>query len=583
MTTRKNDPQYCEPDMSGMSEVEQQRFILLNLSNPWWRLNNLYKIQDEKGNLVTFRMRPAQRRLFRNMHNKNIILKARQLGFSTSIDIYLLDQALFTPHLKCGIIAQDKGAAGEIFRTKIAVPFDNLPGWLRATFTVVERRSGANGGFILFGHGSSIGVATSFRSGTVQRLHISEHGKICAKYPAKAKELRTGTLNAVAEECIIFDESTAEGVGGDYHSMCMTAIELEQAGLDLTNQDFKFHFYPWYDDPKYSAAVPAGGLRLSKYHLEYFAAVEQRMGITLTGEQKQWYIGKERTQGEEMKQEFPSTPEEAFLTSGRRVFDAIATMRAGGRCITPLIVYDIDPTTGKKSKVQALRGGNKEELQRTLMNHLLVWELPDPDEDYAIGADIAEGLEHGDRSSFDVVKKSSGEQVAHWYGHLDAELFAMLLAHVGRFYSSVIQRGSSESLSIPAYIGPERNNHGHAVILALRKIYPTSRIYTEEYIDRDTDEETAKLGWLTTKQSKPIVIEGMKTLLREDCDGIRWAGTITEMSSYVYDKKGSMNAQEGCFDDQVMSYCIAQEMRARMPARPVVFHERSTSQHWMTQ
>lgn len=582
MTSRKSEPQYCEPDLTGMSEEEQRLFILTKLSNPWWRLNNLYKIQDEKGILVTFRMRPAQRRLFRNMHNKNTILKARQLGFSTSIDIYLLDQALFTPNLKCGIVAQDKQAAGEIFRTKIAVPFDNLPGWLRASFTVVERRSGANGGFILFGNGSSVGVATSFRSGTVQRLHISEHGKICAKYPAKAKELRTGTLNAVADECIIFIESTAEGVGGDYHSICTAAIELEQAGIELTAQDFKFHFYPWYDDPKYQSPVPAGGLRLSKYHQKYFAAVEQRMDITLTDTQKQWYIGKERTQGEEMKQEFPSTPEEAFLTSGRRVFDAIATMRAGGRCITPLIVYDMDPVTGKKSKVQTLRGGNKEELQRTLMNHLLVWELPDPDDDYAIGADIAEGLEHGDRSSFDVVKKSTGEQVAHWYGHLDAELFAMLLAHAGRLYSGIVRQGEHET-QIPAYIGPERNNHGHAVIQKLREIYPTSRIYTEEYIDRDNDDETAKLGWLTTKQSKPIVIEGMKTLLRENCDGIRWLGTITEMSSYVYDKKGSMNAQEGCFDDQVMSYCIAQEMRARMPARPVTVYNDTRPQHWMTQ
>ncbi|TKU59817.1 terminase [Citrobacter sp. wls713] len=582
MTSRKSEPQYCEPDLIGMSEEERRLFILTKLSNPWWRLNNLYKIQDEKGILVTFRMRPAQRRLFRNMHNKNTILKARQLGFSTSIDIYLLDQALFTPNLKCGIVAQDKQAAGEIFRTKIAVPFDNLPGWLRACFTVVERRSGANGGFILFGNGSSIGVATSFRSGTVQRLHISEHGKICAKYPAKAKELRTGTLNAVADECIIFIESTAEGVGGDYHSICTAAIELEQAGIELTAQDFKFHFYPWYDDPKYQAPVLAGGLRLSKYHQKYFSAVEQRMGITLTDSQKQWYIGKERTQGEEMKQEFPSTPEEAFLTSGRRVFDAIATMRAGGRCITPLIVYDMDPVTGKKSKVQALRGGNKEELQRTLMNHLLVWELPDPDDDYAIGADIAEGLEHGDRSSFDVVKKSTGEQVAHWYGHLDAELFAMLLAHAGRLYSGIVQQGEHET-QIPAYIGPERNNHGHAVIQKLREIYPTSRIYTEEYIDRDNDDETAKLGWLTTKQSKPIVIEGMKTLLREGCDGIRWMGTITEMSSYVYDKKGSMNAQDGCFDDQVMSYCIAQEMRARMPARSVTVYNDTRPQHWMTQ
>ncbi|EQB1035848.1 terminase, partial [Escherichia coli] len=255
-------------------------------SNPWWRLNHLYKIQNEKGELVTFRMRPAQRQLFRNMHNKNIILKARQLGFSTAIDIYLLDQALFIPHLKCGIVAQDKQAASEIFRTKIAVPFDHLPDWLRASFTIVERRSGASGGYILFGHGSSIQVATSFRSGTVQRLHISEHGKICAKYPAKAKELRTGTLNAVSDECIIFDESTAEGVGGDFYDMSNRAQEITASGLLLTAQDYKFHFYAWWQDPKYSARVPESGLKLSREKMTYFSAVEKAMNITLTDEQK---------------------------------------------------------------------------------------------------------------------------------------------------------------------------------------------------------------------------------------------------------------------------------------------------------
>ncbi|MEQ9871065.1 terminase [Pectobacterium odoriferum] len=553
-----------------MTEAQQRLFILSKLSNPWWRLNNLYKIENEKGQLVTFRMRPAQRQLFKHMHYRNIILKARQLGFSTAIDIYLLDQALFNKNIKCGIIAQDKNAAGEIFRTKISIPFDNLPGWLRSSFKITERRSGANGGYILFSHGSSIQVATSFRSGTVQRLHISEHGKICAKYPAKAKEVRTGTLNAVHDGCIVFDESTAEGVGGDFHTMSTRALELAQSGVDLTMQDYKFHFYPWFDDPKYVAPVPAGGLRLSKYHQEYFAAVEAATRITLSDEQKQWYIRKEVEQGEEMKQEFPSTPQEAFLTSGRRVFAAINVMHAEGRCSPPFIVYDVEPETGKRTKVQALRGGDKEELQRTLQNHLLVWELPDPDEDYAIGADIAEGLENGDRSSFDVVKKSTGEQVAHWFGHLDAELFAQLLTHIGKWYNT-------------AYIGPERNNHGHAVLQKLRDIYPVRAIYAEQHLDRDNDDETPKLGWLTTKQSKPVVTEGLKTLLREKASGIRWIGTINELNTYVYDAKGSMGAQTGCFDDQVMSYAIAQEMRARMPARPKLKPiDRSKPTHWMS-
>ncbi|EBT8937133.1 terminase [Salmonella enterica] len=569
MISPKNEPQYCEPDLSGMSESEQRLFILTKLSNPWWRLNHLYKIQNEKGELVTFRMRPAQRQLFRNMHNKNIILKARQLGFSTAIDIYLLDQALFTPHLKCGIVAQDKQAASEIFRTKIAVPFDNLPSWLRASFTVAERRSGASGGYILFGHGASIQVATSFRSGTVQRLHISEHGKICAKYPAKARELRTGTLNAVADDCIIFDESTAEGVGGDFYEMSNRAQEITTSGLGLSPQDYKFHFYAWWQDPKYSAKVPASGLRLTREKAAYFAAVEKAMNITLTGEQKQWYINKETEQREEMKQEFPSTPQEAFLTSGRRVFNAESTLQAEAGCIPPLIVYDIEPVTGNKTKAQALRRGEKDELRRTLMNYLLVWELPDPDEHYAIGADTAEGLAHGDRSSLDVVKKSTGEQVAHWFGHLDAELFAHLLAHVGKMYNT-------------AFIGPERNNHGHAVILRLRELYPPRFIYNEQHIDRDNDDDTPRLGWLTTRQSKPVLTEGMKTLLNNGISGIRWYGTLSEMNTYVYNAKGSMNAQEGCFDDQVMSYCIAQEMRARMPVRMKPQPTERTRKHWMT-
>ncbi|WP_235896307.1 phage tail tip fiber protein [Yersinia rochesterensis] len=274
-----------------MSEAEQIAYIKAHLSDVWWRLNNLYKIVNEDGELVTFRMRPAQRELFKNMHYRNIILKARQLGFSTGIDIYLLDQALFNKNLSCGIIAQDLPAAGEIFSTKISVPFDNLPPWLRATFPVSTRREGANGGHIEFAHGSKIRVSTSFRSGTVQRLHISEHGKICAKYPAKAKEVRTGTLNAIKDGCIVFIESTAEGVGGDFHTMSTRAMDLGQLNLPLTSQDYKFHFFAWWQDPKYQTSVPTGGLRLSKYHQAYFAAVEQAMGITLLDEQKQWYKG----------------------------------------------------------------------------------------------------------------------------------------------------------------------------------------------------------------------------------------------------------------------------------------------------
>ena len=549
-------------------DTADRDYIKAHLGNKWWRMNNLYMVENEQGELVRFKLRPVQEFLFKNMWWLNDVLKARQLGFSTAIDIWLLDEALFNRNLKCGIIAQDQKAAGEIFRTKIEVPFDNLPDWLRAALPLKSRRGRSQGGFMLFRNGSSIQVATSFRSGTVQRLHISEHGKICAKYPDKAREVRTGTLNTIHDGCIAFIESTAEGVGGDYYDLTQRAIQLQQAQATLSRLDWKFHFFAWWQDPKYRATVPADGLYLSKEQEEYFATVERVMNTTIDDEQRQWYITKQIEQKGEMKQEFPSTPMEAFLTSGRRVFDPLDTMKAEADCLPPLLVYDIDPVTGSKTKAHKVEAMD-EQAQQSLMSMLLVWELPDPDEDYAIGADIAEGLEHGDRSSLDVIKRSTGEQVAHWFGHLDADRFAQLLAHVGKWYGN-------------AYIGPERNNHGHAVLLKLRDIYPVRRIYAEEYIDRDNDDDTPRLGWYTTRQSKPILSEGLKTLLRERCAGIRWIGTVTEATSYVYDAKGSMNAQEGCFDDQLMSYMIAQEMRARMPITNRTKESERKQSHWMT-
>lgn len=557
-------------DIASLSP-EDRAYLLSKLSDKWWRINNLYKIENEDGELVTFKLRPAQALLFKMMGHKNIILKARQLGFSTAIDIYLLDEALWNTNLKCGIIAQDKQAAGEIFRTKIEIPYDNLPVWLKPALPTVERKGGANGGRMVFKNGSSIQVATSFRSGTVQRLHVSEHGKICAKYPQKAKEVKTGTLNAIHKNAICFIESTAEGVGGDFYTMCLRSMEQHKSGVELSSEDYKFHFFAWWQDPKYRMPLPRNGLVMPVAMQEYFAGVEKAMNCKLDDEQKQWYLEKESVQGEEMKQEFPSTPMEAFLTSGRKVFNPTHVMSAESDILSPFLVYDMEPVTGNLTRVHSIDSDDPLRLQRNAMNLLLQWEMFDEDEEFAIGVDIAEGLEHGDRSSIDIVKKSDGEQVAHWFGHVDVDMLAHIAAHLGRMYGE-------------AYIMPERNNHGHAFIQKLREIYPTQRIYSEQYLDRDNDNETVKLGWLTTKHSKPILTEGMKTLFKGGVSGIRWIGTISEFHSYVYDKKGSMNAQEGCFDDQVMSYLLAQEARARMPIRVKSedLKRDPSSNHWQT-
>lgn len=539
--------------------------LLALLNDPWWRLEHLYHIVDKQGKLVRFTLLPEQREFLLNSHLRDLILKARQLGFSTVIDLWMLDRAIFSPHLNCGIVAQDIKSAGEIFRTKIETPLDNLPDWLKPAVQITRRQGGSNGGRVEFSHGSSITVGTSFRSGTIHILHVSEHGKICARYADKARELRTGTLPAVPDDGKIFIESTAEGIGGDFYHMCMAAQSLSAAGLALTPPDFRFHFFAWWQNSSYAMPPPGSGLTLSDSEQKYFAEVEKTAQITLSEEQKSWYLHKKRLLGSEMAQEYPSVPSEAFLTSGRRVFPADYTLAAAGGLQTPLIIYQAEPLSGRRSKIPP--PGDLSQPQ-TLQNYLLVWELPDTDEDYCIGADVAEGLEHGDFSSLDVVKKSTGEQVAHWYGHLDASLFASLLVHTGRWYNN-------------AYLIPERNNHGHAVLAYLRDHYPLSRIHTEQYLDRDRENETPRLGWLTTRHSKPVLSEGLKDLLRENKSGIRWRGTLNELESYIYHPSGSMGAQAGCHDDQAMSYMLAQEGRARMPQRIKHPPQPYKARHWM--
>ncbi|MES0385380.1 MAG: terminase, partial [Hyphomicrobium sp.] len=165
---------------------------------------------------------------------------------------------------------------------------------------------------LAFSNNSSLRVATSLRSGTLQYLHISEHGKICAKYPEKAKEIRTGALNTVEQGNMIFIESTAEGQEGDFHDMCQRAQSRARMKARLTPLDFKFMFFPWWKHPEYR--LDPDGVVIPGPDQDYYDKLEGE-GINLDAAQMAWYTKKMETQQEDMKREYPSTPKEAFEAS----------------------------------------------------------------------------------------------------------------------------------------------------------------------------------------------------------------------------------------------------------------------------
>lgn len=294
-----------------MSEVltPQTEEVVKVLGDRNWRLNNLYYIKDESGQRVLFKPNQVQQELLDNLWFYNIVPKARQLGITTFFAIFYLDQILFSKNKTATIIAHTEKDMKKIFRNKIKFAWDNLNPAIRH---YIGEPNTDTANELSFPNGSMISVALSSRSDTVQFLHISEFGKICAKYPEKAEEIVTGAINAVHAGNFVSIESTAEGQEGYFYEFCMDAERLRKENRPLTEFDFKMFFFPWYVDPRYTID---SDFIIEKKDKEYFDVLKAKHGIELTPGQMRWYIKKKATQRDKMMQEYPSTLEEAFRAS----------------------------------------------------------------------------------------------------------------------------------------------------------------------------------------------------------------------------------------------------------------------------
>lgn len=305
------------------------------LADPIWRIFSgcLYKIKikgddfkNEFGQMeeaptyeLPFQPNDAQKKFLNRLWYRNIILKARQLGFTTLICVLWLDHALFNANQHCGVIAQNLETVGDIFSDKIKFAYDNLPPEILERFPLKTN----NGTEMEFAHnGSKISVATSFRGGTMHRLLISEYGKICAQSPGKAKEVRTGSLPAVPTTGICVIESTAEG-RGDFFEKVQIAQKNFASRKKLTQKDFRLHFYGWWEEPKYridSSEVIITQRDHSNFdHIEIVVSKNLGKRIKIDPDQRAWYVSTRDNDlsGDQalMWQEYPSFPDEAFQVS----------------------------------------------------------------------------------------------------------------------------------------------------------------------------------------------------------------------------------------------------------------------------
>lgn len=374
--------------------------------------------------------------------------------------------------------------------------------------------------------GYKVGTAGSRavgRSGTIQYFHGSE-----VAFWGNADEHVAGVMECVpdgeyADGTEILLESTANGIGGKFYDMWVSAVNGKS--------DYIAIFVPWFWSKEYRMKVPNGFVLTPE---------EQRKKeiYGVTDEQICWRRDKEIKLGKDLcNQEYPYCWEDAFLATGRTVFEKDAVALAAKECFSPMQCMVLENETFVKRDDGELK----------------VWELPDPNRRYVIGADVAEGLIEGDFSSSDVLDEETGYQVAQFHGHIAPDTYGNYLNLLGRFYNT-------------ALVGVENNNHGLTTNITLRDLgYPN--LYVQKEIDNaySGDREQRRIGWMTTKKSKPYIIDLLSADLRSGDSGIVCIDTINECRTYIVHPNGSFGAQVGCFDDRVMSIAIAKEMQRQSP------------------
>lgn len=311
------------------------------LADQRWRVENLYCVLDERGKIRPFKPNPVQSRILGEIHGRDLILKSRQHGVTTLATLILLDDCIWYPNTASLVIAHKQDDARKIFRNKIKWVWEKFcdpdTGFPNLVDQLGLKVISDSADELRFSNGSSLTVSLSGRSGTYQNVLITEFGKICAQFPARADEVVSGALNTAHKSARVFIESTAEGSTGHFYRMARRAMEVtpgadrwpaseddfasfgDQQSDDrrkkkLSRLDFKFHFYGWWEDPR--NVLNPNFVDIDDAQSEYFDKVETQLGIKISPQQRAWYAQKEKVeQGGMMPREHPSHPAEAFAAA----------------------------------------------------------------------------------------------------------------------------------------------------------------------------------------------------------------------------------------------------------------------------
>lgn len=487
-----------------------------------WRLQNLYKIRTKDRGIITFKLNSEQRLIARDIAGqspiRHVSLKTRQVGISTFWLIYWLDDTIFSPGTITGVLSHERNSLGVLWNI-IRIAHANMPSNIRPE---LDTDSKTKLGFK--GRNSEMFVSLDIQSTALHNLHISEWA-LCENQKVWA------TLGATSKHTNISGESRGNGMGNDFY--------LTYTGAQDGSNEFKYRFFPWFMHSEYR--IPLGDL-------PQFIPDKNETALRLNQEQ----IHYRRLMRSKLKNDFqvhyPECEEDAWAQSGSSFFDSrkIGVLAKEARQI------------------------NIEFPPSEVTDRYTVWEKPVKGHVYAIGADVAEGLD-GDYSAFKVLCLTCRQEAMAYRDHVGVDTFYKDLNQYGLAYNR-------------ALLAVERNNHGHAVILGLRE---TSK-YPNLFADREPDPrlfgdlskppKEKRYGWLTTAANKVAICDALKIALEgdseEDENTFRPDYTVRDLTllseCLTFQRDGvKLSAATGKHDDAVMASAIAYQMFLHLKHRSI--------------
>lgn len=434
---------------------------------------------------IPFVLETAQSEAVREIlaNRYTVILKARQIGFSTLLSALAFWETFgYADRFEIMLSRTERESVKLLAKAKYGYRF--LPHWLKERGPKLLTQHTQR---MAFDNESGIESLPSSndpaRGESVYRIIVDEWGFLPNPEEAWA------SIEPVADVGgRVVGLSTANGAGTFFHELYVGAKQ----GFNR----FRACFWPWY---------------------------------AAHGRDQNWYDAKKANMPDwQLHQEYPRDDVEAFIRSGRAVFDIDRLLDLAPR----------EPARGFVEKLGARSWAMVEQDEGSLR----VWTPPQRGDFYVIGADVAEGLVHGDYSAAHVLNARTGELVAMWHGHIDPDDFGTLLCDIGWFYND-------------ALLGIEVNNHGLTTNKAAQRA-KYKRLYTTRRLSSKLEQRIEQYGWRTTAPSKAILADDLRAWLRDH--DVHDGGTLEELKQFVRDDNGRMHGSP--HDDRVISLGIAVQM-----------------------